>query len=92
MSSILHNNLTFMITLCKLCVVRARMCSTNQAHPHFKRGYGAKIRRIFSLREDMRDELGTSSVQVRMRSTSEAYHQYDEDLQYKQGRSSCFGT
>ena len=34
------------LTLYKLCAVRTKMCSTNQAHHKYKRGCGVRVRHI----------------------------------------------
>ena len=53
-------------TLCKLCAVQARICSTNQKSSVQVRNV-VKIRHIISTSEDVHYEQGTSSIQARMR-------------------------
>ena len=55
--------------------VQARMCSTNQAHHQYRRGYAVRIKHILSASEDVQYKSGASSVQARICSKSDVDHQ-----------------
>ena len=62
------------------------MCSTNQIHHQYKRGYAVRIRRIISISEDVQYESGTSSVQAGICSRNQVKHQYKRECAVRIGR------
>ena len=66
-------------TLCKLCAVQARMCSTNQAHHHYERGCAVRVRLSFSTSENVQYKRVDHQVLVQG-GTTQKYFPINESL------------